>query len=32
MIISTDAQKEFDKVQIPLWWKPQKKVGLEGSI
>ena len=31
MIISIDAEKEFDKVQHPLMIKTHTKVGIEGT-
>ena len=31
MIISTDAEKAFDKIQLPLMIKTLTKVGIEGT-
>ena len=32
MIISTDAEKEFDNIQHPFMIKTPSKVGVEGGI
>ena len=32
MILSTDAEKAFDKIEHPFLIKTLKKVGIEGTI
>ena len=31
MIISIDAEKAFDKIQLPFMIKTPKKIGIEGT-